>query len=58
MEGQRQWSASFFSGYGNELTKILALKHGHSTRPLAVVKKKTLSGIGKDRDEAVPFWDQ
>ncbi|ORX37064.1 hypothetical protein BD324DRAFT_624651 [Kockovaella imperatae] len=34
-----------------------ALKQGHSTRPLAVVKKKTLSGIGKDRDEAIPFWD-
>ncbi|WVQ96609.1 hypothetical protein IAU59_003714 [Kwoniella sp. CBS 9459] len=37
--------------------KGTALKHGHSTRPLAVVQKKTLSGIGKDRDEAVPFWD-
>lgn len=35
-----------------------ALKNGHATRPLAVVQKKTLSGIGKDRDEAVPFWDQ
>ena len=37
---------------------IPALKHGHATRPLPVVQKKTLSGIGKDRDEAVPFWDQ
>ncbi|WVO18612.1 hypothetical protein L204_106331 [Cryptococcus depauperatus] len=34
-----------------------ALKHGHATRPLPVVQKKTLSGIGKDRDAAVPFWD-
>ncbi|WWD18791.1 hypothetical protein CI109_103246 [Kwoniella shandongensis] len=37
--------------------KGTALKQGHATRPLAVVQKKTLSGIGKDRDEAVPFWD-
>ncbi|KAJ9103362.1 hypothetical protein QFC19_004461 [Naganishia cerealis] len=37
--------------------KGTALKHGHVTRPLAVVQKKTLSGVGKDRDEAVPFWD-
>ncbi|KAI9634649.1 uncharacterized protein MKK02DRAFT_37529 [Dioszegia hungarica] len=38
--------------------KGTALKTGHLTRPLAVVQKKTLSGVGKDRDEAVPFWDQ
>ncbi|WVQ65443.1 uncharacterized protein L199_003619 [Kwoniella botswanensis] len=37
--------------------KGTALKHGHAIKPLAVVQKKTLSGIGKDRDEAVPFWD-
>ncbi|KIR27512.1 hypothetical protein I307_06568 [Cryptococcus deuterogattii 99/473] len=37
--------------------KGTALKNGHATRPLAVVQKKTLSGIGKDRDESVPFWD-
>ncbi|RXK36256.1 hypothetical protein M231_06459 [Tremella mesenterica] len=37
--------------------KGTALKHGHATRPLAIVQKKTLSGVGKDRDEAVPFWD-
>ncbi|CAD6579149.1 MAG: hypothetical protein TREMPRED_002410 [Tremellales sp. Tagirdzhanova-0007] len=38
--------------------KGTALKIGHATRPLPVVQKKTLSGIGKDRDEAIPFWDQ
>ncbi|ORY31799.1 hypothetical protein BCR39DRAFT_525440 [Naematelia encephala] len=38
--------------------KGTALKHGHITRPIAVVQKKSLSGIGKDRDEAAPFWDQ
>ncbi|TYJ58385.1 hypothetical protein B9479_000931 [Cryptococcus floricola] len=37
--------------------KGTALQQGHISRPLAVVQKKTLSGIGKDRDEAVPFWD-
>ncbi|KAK4684085.1 hypothetical protein P7C73_g6118, partial [Tremellales sp. Uapishka_1] len=37
--------------------KGTALKHGHATRPLPVVPKKTLTGIGKDRDTAVPFWD-
>ncbi|KAI5454166.1 hypothetical protein NCC49_004231 [Naganishia albida] len=37
--------------------KGTALKQGHMTRPIAVVQKKTLSGVGKDRDEAVPFWD-
>lgn len=36
----------------------LALKQGHATRPLAVVQKRNLGGIGRDRDEAVPFWDQ
>ncbi len=35
-----------------------ALKQGHATRPIPVVQKKSMSGIGKDRDEAIPFWDQ
>jgi len=33
------------------------LRHGAISRPIAVTQKKTLSGIGKDRDEAFPFWD-
>ncbi|GFZ50516.1 hypothetical protein JCM24511_08273 [Saitozyma sp. JCM 24511] len=37
--------------------KGTALKHGHAVRPLPVVQKKSLTGIGKDRDAAVPFWD-
>jgi len=36
----------------------LAFKNGHATRPIPVVQKRTMSGIGKDRDEAIPFWDQ
>jgi len=34
-----------------------ALREGAISRPLIVAQKKTLSGIGKDRDEAFPFWD-
>ncbi|KAK7681574.1 hypothetical protein QCA50_015307 [Cerrena zonata] len=33
------------------------LRHGAIAKPIAVTQKKTLSGIGKDRDEAFPFWD-
>ncbi|KAL4251810.1 hypothetical protein ABKN59_004631 [Abortiporus biennis] len=33
------------------------LRHGAISRPIAVTQKKTLAGIGKDRDEAFPFWD-
>jgi hypothetical protein len=38
--------------------KGTALKNGHLTRPLAVVHKKCLGGVGKNRDEQVPFWDK
>ena len=41
-----------------ESSLIVAFKQGHATRPLAVVRKKNLAGIGKDRDEAIPFWDK
>ncbi|KAI0345975.1 hypothetical protein BDW22DRAFT_1353621 [Trametopsis cervina] len=33
------------------------LRHGAIERPVVVVQKKTLAGIGKDRDEAFPFWE-
>lgn len=33
------------------------LRHGAIVRPVTVAQKKTLSGVGKDRDEAFPFWD-
>lgn len=47
-------------GTGEDVAVVLipALRDGHAKRPIAVVQKKTLSGIGKDRDEAIPFWDQ
>ncbi|KAJ6508636.1 hypothetical protein C8R45DRAFT_1208278 [Mycena sanguinolenta] len=33
------------------------LRQGAIARPLAIPQKKTLAGLGKDRDEAFPFWD-
>lgn len=34
------------------------LREGAISRPITVNQKKNLAGIGKDRDEAFPFWDQ
>ena len=34
------------------------LRSGSISRPISIPQKRTLSGIGKDRDEAFPFWDQ
>lgn len=34
------------------------LRHGGISRPIIVAQKKNMGGIGKDRDEAFPFWDQ
>ncbi|KAJ3544614.1 hypothetical protein NM688_g5722 [Phlebia brevispora] len=33
------------------------LRRDAISRPIVLAQKKTLSGIGKDRDEAFPFWD-
>ena len=41
-----------WTGTGNGLRKDAIAK------PLAIPQKKNLSGLGKDRDEAFPFWDQ
>lgn len=35
-----------------------ALREGGISRPVVVAQKKSLAGVGKDRDEAFPFWDQ
>ena len=35
-----------------------ALREGALARPLSIPQKRTLAGVGKDRDEAFPFWDQ
>ena len=42
-------------GWGGKGT---GLRQGAISRPIAIPQKKTLSGLGKDRDEAFPFWDQ
>ncbi|KAI0052699.1 hypothetical protein FA95DRAFT_1553357 [Auriscalpium vulgare] len=33
------------------------LRPGAMSRPLTIPQKRTLAGVGKDRDEAFPFWD-
>jgi len=38
--------------------KGTGLREGAITRPLAIPQKKNLAGLGKDRDESFPFWDQ
>lgn len=35
-----------------------ALREGAINRPVIIAQKKTLAGVGRDRDEAFPFWDQ
>ncbi|KAI0320541.1 hypothetical protein OF83DRAFT_1052928, partial [Amylostereum chailletii] len=37
--------------------KGTGLRHGSISRPLTIPQKRTLAGVGKDRDEAFPFWD-
>lgn len=37
--------------------KGTGLRHGAISRPVTLAQKKNLAGIGKDRDEAFPFWD-
>ena len=65
MAGGREWwrnlmpldSHSYLlsQGWGGKGT---GLRQGAISRPLAIPQKKTLAGLGKDRDEAFPFWDQ
>ncbi|KAJ7695674.1 hypothetical protein B0H17DRAFT_930258 [Mycena rosella] len=33
------------------------LRQGAISRPLVIPQKKSLAGLGKERDEAFPFWD-
>ncbi|KAK7464660.1 hypothetical protein VKT23_003904 [Stygiomarasmius scandens] len=37
--------------------KGAGLRQGAITRPITVAQKNNLGGLGKDRDEAFPFWD-
>jgi hypothetical protein len=52
LDGHSYLVAQGWSGKGT------GLRAGAISRPLAIPQKKTLSGLGKDRDEAFPFWDQ
>ena len=52
IDGHAHLVAQGWSGKGS------GLRPGAISRPIVVAQKKTLSGIGKDRDEAFPFWDQ
>ncbi|KAJ8080466.1 hypothetical protein PM082_017299 [Marasmius tenuissimus] len=51
LDGQQYLVSQGWSGKGT------GLRAGAITRPIAVSQKKTLAGLGKDRDEAFPFWD-
>ncbi|KAJ4482003.1 hypothetical protein J3R30DRAFT_3368459 [Lentinula aciculospora] len=51
LDGHSYLVAQGWSGKGNGLRK------GAIAKPIAVNPKKTLAGLGKDRDEAFPFWD-
>lgn len=52
LDGHSYLVAQGWSGKGNGLRK------GAISKPITVSQKKTLAGLGKDRDEAFPFWDQ
>jgi hypothetical protein len=48
---------SYLASYGWS-GKGTGLRSGAIDKPLAIPPKRNLSGVGKDRDEAFPFWDQ
>jgi len=49
-------SHSYLVGQGWQGTGK-ALREGGISRPVVITQKKSLAGVGKDRDEAYPFWD-
>lgn len=52
LDGHSYLISQGWSGLGTGLRQDALI------RPLAIPPKRTLSGLGKDRDEAFPFWDQ
>ena len=52
LDGHSYLASYGWSGKGNGLRK------GAISRPLAIPQKRNLAGLGKERDEAFPFWDQ
>ncbi|KAF9221673.1 hypothetical protein BS17DRAFT_757752 [Gyrodon lividus] len=55
LHGQ-SYGHAYLTSYGWAGTGT-ALRRGGIDKPLAVPPKKNLAGLGKDRDEAFPFWD-
>lgn len=48
---------SYLTSYG-WTGKGSGLRVGAIDRPITVRQKQNFAGVGKDRDEAFPFWDQ
>ncbi|CAE6455179.1 unnamed protein product [Rhizoctonia solani] len=51
LDGQTHLVKQGWKGTGHPL------KAGGRSRPVVITQKKTLGGIGKDRDESFAFWD-
>ncbi|CAE6518505.1 unnamed protein product [Rhizoctonia solani] len=51
LDGQTHLAKQGWKGVGHPL------KAGGRSRPVVIAQKKTLGGIGKDRDESFAFWD-
>ncbi|KAF7768226.1 hypothetical protein Agabi119p4_7469 [Agaricus bisporus var. burnettii] len=51
LDGHSYLVSQGWSGHGT------GLRQDSIIRPLAIPQKRTLAGLGKDRDEAFPFWD-
>ena len=52
LDGHAHLVSQGWSGKGS------GLRSGAIANPINIVQKKSLAGVGKDRDEAFPFWDQ
>jgi len=48
---------SYLTSYGWS-GRGTGLRNGAIDKPIAIPQKRNLAGVGKDRDEAFPFWDQ
>ncbi|PFH53993.1 hypothetical protein AMATHDRAFT_136064 [Amanita thiersii Skay4041] len=51
LDGHAYLVAQGWAGKGS------GLREGAISKPLAIPQKRNIAGLGKDRDEAFPFWD-
>ncbi|EPQ54459.1 hypothetical protein GLOTRDRAFT_93964 [Gloeophyllum trabeum ATCC 11539] len=51
LDGHAYLSSQGWAGKGS------GLREGAISRPVIIAQKKTMAGVGRDRDEAFPFWD-